>query len=270
MKQITVFHEKSAERIFSNPVCRNTHLGCLDLADLPDTGGIIVLDDSAPVNILMGFQPAAKGIVWLHSFYCSCDPKGYDLSSALKQCGLSGPLSIYTISSHRWYSSLLEQNGFRLNDEIIQFETPDIRLPQKVPPIHSESFLIEQSEAVRKACEQAFPPLWRQGTAEFEKTCRISNYRRFISGRSGIIGYLLADITEDNCHIMRIAVHPDLQKRGLASAMVDQLIRYSTEKGISNFSVNTNKNDLPAIAFYTSLNMKKTGDVFPVFYKHIG
>ena len=69
---------------------------------------------------------------------------------------------------------------------------------------------------------------------------------------------------------MRIAVHPDLQKRGLASAMVDQLIRYSTEKGISNFSVNTNKNDLPAIAFYTSLNLKKTGDVFPVFYKHIG
>ena len=191
------------------------------------------------------------------------------LAAALKHCGLARPLSIYTISSHLWYSSLLKQNGFRENDEIIQLETADIRIPEKVPAVHSFPFPTERAEAVRKACEKAFPPLWRQNPAEFEKTCRISNYRRFISDEAGICGYLLADITEDNCHIMRIAIAPEQQNRRLASALISKLIRYSTEAGITHFSVNTNKNDDPAVALYSSLNFKKTGDIFPVFNKYI-
>ena len=269
MKQITVTEEKSAERIFSNSIYRNTHLGCLDLEELPETGGSILLDESDSTGVLMGFQPAADNIVWLHSFYCSHDPKGYALAAALKHCGLARPLSIYTISSHLWYSSLLKQNGFRENDEIIQLETADIRIPEKVPAVHSFPFPTERAEAVRKACEKAFPPLWRQNTAEFEKTCRLSNYRRFLSDGSGIYGYLLADITEDNCHIMRIAIDPEQQNRGLASALINEMIRYSKGIGITNFSVNTNKNDLPAVGFYNSLEFKKTGDVFPVFNKYI-
>lgn len=269
MKQLTITEEKSAERIFSNSIYRNTHLGCLDLEELPKSGGSIHLDSSDPQSVLLGFQPAADNIVWLHSFYCSRDPKGYDLTAALKQCGLGRPLSIYTISSHHWYSSLLTQNGFRQKDEIIQFETADIRFPEKTPVIHSFSFTADRSEEVRKGCEQAFPPVWRQNPAEFEKTCRISNYRRFISDEAGICGYLLADITEDNCHIMRIAIAPEQQNRRLASALISELIRYSTEAGITHFSVNTNKNDDPAVALYSSLNFKKTGDVFPVFNKYI-
>ena len=269
MKQITITEEKSAERIFSNSIYRNTHLGCLDLEELPEAGGSIVLDETASGNVLMGFQPAADRIVWLHSFYCSHDPKGYDLAGVLKSCSLPRPLSIYAISSHQWFSSLLKQNGFREKDEIIQFETADIRPPEKVPAVHSVPFSPEQSEAVRKACEKAFPPLWRQNAAEFEKTCRLSNYRRFISDGRGISGFLLADITEDNCHIMRIAIDPEKHNRGLASALVDELIRHCTETGITNYSVNTNKNDLPAVNFYSSLQLKKTGDVFPVFYKYI-
>ena len=269
MKQISVTEEKSAERIFSNSIYRNTHLGCLDLEELPETGGSIFLDETDPACVLMGFQPAADNIVWLHSFYCSHDPKVYALAAALKHCGFARPLSIYAISSHQWFSSLLKQNGFRENDEIIQLETADIRIPEKVPAVQSVSFPTGQAEAVRKACEKAFPPLWRQNTAEFEKTCRLSNYRRFLSDGSGICGYLLAEITEDNCHIMRIAIDPERQNRGLASALAHELIRYCTETGITNYSVNTNKNDLPAVGFYHSLQFKKTGGVFPVFYKYI-
>ena len=269
MKQITFTRENSAERIFSNSIYRNTHLGCLDPEDLPAAGGSIFLDESVSGTVLMGFQPAGENITWLHSFYCTKDPKEYDLARALKQCGFSGSLSVYTISSHRWYTSLLKENGFREKDEIIQFESADICPPDKFPVIHPVPFTVEQAEDVRKACEKAFPPLWRQNTAEFEKTCRISNYRRYITDSTGICGFLLADITEDNCHIMRIAIDPKHQNRGLASALTARLISHCTETGITNFSVNTNKNNLPAVAFYSSLNLKKTGDVFPVFYKYI-
>ena len=269
MRQITVTEEKSAERIFSNSIYQNIYLGCLDLEELPESGGSIILDDAFSGNVLLGFQPAAESIIWLHSFYSNRDPKGYDLAGALKHCGFIRPVSIYTISSHRWFSSLLQENGFRENDEILQFETADIRSPENVPAIHSVPFPMDRTEEVRIACEKAFPPLWRQNAVEFEQTCRISNYRRFIIDSCGICGYLLADITEDNCHIMRIAIDPEKQNRGLASALVKGLIRQSTEMGITNFSVNTNKNDLPALAFYDSLNFKKTGPVFPVFYKYI-
>ena len=269
MKRISTFPEKSAERIFSNSIYRNTHLGCLDLEELPDSGGSIILDESDFGNVLMGFQPASESISWLHSFYCDHEPNGYDLASSLIHCGLPRPHSVYAISSHRWFTSLLKQNGFREIDGIVQYELTEIIPPVNVPPVHTEELTIDRAEEVRRACEKAFPPLWRQNASEFEKTCQISNYRRFISGRAGVTGYLLADITEDNCHIMRIAVDPDRQNKGLASALVDQLINFCNGAGITNYSVNTNKNNLPAVNFYHSLNFKKTGDVFPVFYKHI-
>ena len=99
--------------------------------------------------------------------------------------------------------------------------------------------------------------------------CRRTGRRMWTILQCGTICDLPADITENNCHIMRIAIDPELQNRGLASALLKQMISHCTETGITNYSVNTNKNDLPAVAFYDSLNLKKTGDVFPVFYKYI-
>ena len=83
------------------------------------------------------------------------------------------------------------------------------------------------------------------------------------------IAYLLADYESDNCHIERIAVSQDYQNQGVASSLIHQLIIDMESKGISKFSVNTNKNNSSAVSFYKKMNFAISGQIYPVYHRFL-
>lgn len=257
------------DSLFSDSIYQNTHLGWLDLWTLPGSGGSICLFDQGSPKFLIAIQSVSDSISWLHSFYCDRRPSDFDLIRPMKSILSSGKKSIYAISSHAWFSELLENNGFIKCDEIIQMETDGIILPPCAEPLHLQKLSIDDLSSILSDCETAFPPLWRLVSYELETAVKTADYAESVRNKDGISAYLLAEITDDNCHILRLATNTAYQRQGIASSMVNDMIRLCMKTDIHHFSVNTNKKNSAAVSFYHSLNFSQVGSVFPIYHRFI-
>ncbi|MBQ6517172.1 MAG: GNAT family N-acetyltransferase [Anaerolineaceae bacterium] len=269
MKSISPSGRAFAENLFRNSIYQNTHLGWLELWDLPSAGGNILIDRDNGRNFLIAIQPAEKGTVWLHSFYADSEPGDYPLVKKIKELSHGPHISLYAISSHQWFAGLLEQNIFRKSDEIVELETAEIRQPVHLYSSRSHAFSYAVSEDIIREFEQAFPPLWRLNSAEIHCACETSSYKLVLKEERKNIGCLLADFADGNCHIQRISVLPEFRNQGAASLMIRQMIKDAEKSGINHFSVNTNKNNTAAMQLYKHMNFMTQVKSFPVYYRYI-
>lgn len=255
--------------MFEGSIYQNSHLGWLGLWDLYAADGSIWIDTFRHGNFLIGLQPCADSILWLHSFFADKIPGDYPLAHKIKELLPPGRHSVYTISSHSWFNKLLENNSFHKYDEIVELETTEINLPRRNAPDGSFSFNYSLSDSVIESCETVFPSLWRLNTAEADRAKETSSYKLAVVSNRQIIGCLLADFDDGNCHIQRISVFPAFQNRGAASFMIRQMVKDAEKNGITSFSVNTNRNNTTALHFYEHLNFSIQGKRYPVYNRYI-
>lgn len=255
--------------LFNNSVYTNSHLGWIELENLIPNNGSIWLDSIKNTKYLIAFLPNKSNLYWLHSFYATGRPEQYSFIEKIKTCFSSGTKSIYSISSHNWFNSLLEYNGFRKCDEIIQMETNNIHIKNSYANLQIEELFDDDIVNIYENCEFSFPSLWRLDPNELSIAIKGANYARKILKGNMVIAYLLADYESDNCHIERIAVAQNYQNKGLASALISQLITNMEAKHISKFSVNTNKNNIVAVNFYKTMNFDIYGQIYPVYHRFL-
>ncbi len=74
-----------------------------------------------------------------------------------------------------------------------------------------------------------------------------------------IAGYICFSIVLDECHILNVAVHPDLRKKGIAQKMFDFLFEMGSETGIKFYYLEVKKTNIPAINFYKKNGFKELG-----------
>ena len=269
MRSVTFAEKESVEPLFEGSIYRNRHLGWLNLWDLYAVDGSVWIDTFRHSNYLIALQPSAASVLWLHSFYADKIPGSYPLAHKIKELLPPGRYSVYTISSHSWFNKLLENNGFHKCDEIVELETNEIDIHIRNTPDVNYSVTDNLSNSVIESCEQIFPPLWRLNTAEADRANKTSSYKLAVMSNRQIIGCLLADFADGNCHIQRISVFPEYQNRGAASFMIRQMVTDAKQNGITSFSVNTNRNNTTALHFYEHLNFSIQGKRYPVYYRYI-
>lgn len=269
MRSVTPAEKETVESLFEGSIYQNSHLGWIDLWGLYAADGSIWIDTFRHNNYLIGLQPSTASIFWLHSFYTDKIPGDYPLAHKIKALLPPGRHSVYTISSHSWFNKLLEKNNFYQCDEIIELETTEIIFPIRYTPDETYSVTDNISNSIIESCEIIFPPLWRLSEAETERAVTTSSYRLAVLSNNQIIGCLLADFDDGNCHIQRISVFPDYQNRGAASFMIRQMVNDAKQNGITSFSVNTNRNNSTAVRFYEHLNFSVQRKHYPVYYRYI-
>ncbi|MFN3492474.1 MAG: GNAT family N-acetyltransferase, partial [Anaerolineales bacterium] len=71
-------------------------------------------------------------------------------------------------------------------------------------------------------------------------------------------------------HLARLAVRPEAQGRGVASALVSHLIQNLNSNQNGNLSVNTQEDNFASLALYKKLGFSKTGEYFPVLIYNRG
>lgn len=269
MKQLTAQDKELSDRLFSDPFYKNEHLGWVSAWDLPTLGlGNILLLEHNNGLYFAAFQDIAPRKQWLHSFFQETDTEPFSFREFTEYHELFSKKTIFSISSHIWYTRLLKFNGFTQCDAVIQMETEKLRLTADKPiGIEIRAFDIDSANALDEKCESAFPSIWRLSPAEFayavsESATRLAAY---VGGKPA--AFVMADITEENCHILRLAVSPDHQGEGTASALLSTLFLDCLGKGITNFSVNTNQKNAPAVSLYEHFGFEICGKRFPVFTK---
>ena len=254
---------------FHDSIYSNVHLGWIEPEKLCENNGSFWYDEVHGENYLIGILPNDSNLLWLHSFYASSHPKQYPLTGKLKSCFTSGTKSIYSFSTHAWFNALLEENGFRKCDEIIQMETEALKISDSDSDYYVSELTENDAETILVNCETSFPALWRLSSAELSLAIKASNYTRMIKKGDSVLAFLLADHEPEDCHIDRIAVSQDYQNRGLATALIKQLVLDMEDKGIYKFSVNTNHKNEAAVRFYKRLNFKITDDTSPVYHRFL-
>ena len=260
--------QNDIDQLIADSAWQNIHLGWMELSEIDPADKIIRIGEFESDKILLGLQHVHDSVYWLHTFCSTFPPSDLDLSEALKACFPPSHYKLYAISSHKWFDSLLEKNGFMKCDEILQFETDSISVPQPRTDFMIEPFA-ESMITDAFAFEDVFPPLWRLDASEFDKAFRTSDWNNVIRMDGKLIGYLLADRTEDDCHINRLVVRQEFQNSGAASALLGCLAGDCRKQNITRFGVNTNKNNTAAVDFYLHRNFIRRGRIYLVYCRYL-
>ena len=269
MRKVSNSEKETIEQYFETSIYTSAHMGWMDCWEINGSLGTVWLDDEAGNNNLIAFQKINPETCWLHSFYASKAPNDYPLIQKLRMLLPTGLQSVYSISSQNWYTKFLQENGFRIADEIVQMETTSIRPFSVTQAAKVHPLTPDYAHSLCSICESAFPPLWRLETKEMQKALEIANYSRAVFSNGEIAGYILAEFEDGNCHIDRLAISPAYQHAGFGSQLLNLLISDSRQQGIQSFSVNTNRKNSDAIDFYKKYNFHLIEEKFPVFHRYI-
>lgn len=78
-----------------------------------------------------------------------------------------------------------------------------------------------------------------------------------ISGRC--MGYHLTGITDDTAYLQRLAVIPAARRRGVASALVSDALRWAADHDVRDVFVNTDVNNVAALSLYRQWGFASVG-----------
>ena len=117
---------------------------------------------------------------------------------------------------------------------------------------------MEDAAAVAEMEHQLFPDAWSEKsvleTLEQEHTICLTALK---AGR--IAGYALVYTAADEAEIARIAVAKELQRQGVARAILQKLEELCVEKSISKVLLDVRESNTPARALYESAGFREDG-----------
>jgi ribosomal protein S18 acetylase RimI-like enzyme len=107
-------------------------------------------------------------------------------------------------------------------------------------------------EAILEIDRAAFGQDWMMDEQTFREALHATHRARiFVSHATGrISGFVIAGITDSYGFIQRLAVHPDFQRRGDASSLVQNSLAWIHSHGCRSTVVNTEVSNAAALSIY--------------------
>ena len=73
---------------------------------------------------------------------------------------------------------------------------------------------------------------------------------------NNVVGYICTRYVLDECHILNLAVHEDFRRRGIATELMNTMLRESKEKACRLLYLEVRVSNLEAIKFYERFGFK--------------
>ena len=157
-------------------------------------------------------------------------------------------------------ATALSAVGFNTSQKLTLLERPEIdpviptHLLQSVRPRFPMSRMPATSmvEAILEIDRAAFGHEWMMDVQTFREALHATRrVRVFISHAEGrISGFVIAGVTDTYGFIQRLAVHPDFQRRGDASSLVQNSLAWIQSRGCTSTVVNTEVTNAAALSIY--------------------
>jgi ribosomal-protein-alanine N-acetyltransferase len=84
--------------------------------------------------------------------------------------------------------------------------------------------------------------------------------RLWVFDRNVPLGFMLAWHVADELHVHNVAVHPQHRRQGIARALMDEVMRYMTEFGVSRSWLEVRKSNEPARRLYEGFGYEVVGE----------
>jgi ribosomal protein S18 acetylase RimI-like enzyme len=189
--------------------------------------------------------------------------------AAREEIALAGEQKhVAAIVVRQWFQSLLGSSGFELKQNIVMLELrhENIRAFPKPHGIRIRPMLDVDVPVVARLDLEAFGAFWHNTEKVLERArlqCASATVAEDDSG--AIVGYQLSTKNPFGAHLARLAVRPNLQGKGVGTALVGQLVQTLIAGQFSKLSVNTQADNNASLALYKKMGFIRTGEQFPVF-----
>ena len=114
----------------------------------------------------------------------------------------------------------------------------------------------EYIDDVYKIDEASVPIPWSKASIEEELNNILA---KFIVAKDDekVVGFAMCWFIMDECHIGNIAILPEHRRKGIATLLLDELLKSTKEHGTNYLLLEVRKSNEPAIALYKKMGFKE-------------
>ena len=191
------------------------------------------------------------------------------IEAAIEHARRRGARSIRTSALFPASAEIMEAAGFRQIDQlallrlaldherVAHLGAARHRVRTMHPWMHGRAAAVDQA---------AFGLMWGNDAAGIRDVRRATpvHHARLIKTGRNLAGFALSGAAADSGYLQRIAVAPDQRRRGIASDLVVDAVRWMYGQGRSRCLVNTGQGNHAALALYERLGFDRMADVLTI------
>ncbi len=174
---------------------------------------------------------------------------------------------VAAIPLQTWFSRLLIKEKFELTHDILMLSWDGAALPAptKQPSIHIRPMTLDDIDKVTQIDSDSFSPLWQISNEYLRIAYYQANIATVAEFEGKVSGFQISTATSVGGHLARLAVSPNLQGRGIAYALLHDLVHQFKRRGALSITVNTQENNLASLSLYKKAGFVFTGEKYPVY-----
>lgn len=213
-----------------------------------------------------------KNIAWVHIFSVSYDNLIHiawkSLFEQVKEYYSNWQkITLAAIPLSSRFEVELKLTGFHSDSHIVVFHKLITDLPAthtsseiQISPVNSLDY-----EVLLAIDHRAFEPLWQLSRDSLLEAVKNSFYcsKAFLNKEP--VAYQISTRKGTSVHLARIAVLPDFHGKGIARALLDDLILYAGFNQNEELTVNTQSDNTRSIQLYQAFGFSKLSDRYPIY-----
>ncbi len=165
-----------------------------------------------------------------------------------------------------WFRRLLVEKGWEEFQQVIMMKWHKQRL--EAIELENDYSLRNMTKTdvneVSRVDQLAFEPHWQQSQDAAQLAYQQSSYATVVEYKGQVIGYQTSTAASLNVHLARLAVLPQYRRKGIASAMVTDMLLHFRKPWIREITLNTQNDNQPSLKLYEKLGFERTGEDYPI------
>jgi ribosomal-protein-alanine N-acetyltransferase len=155
-------------------------------------------------------------------------------------------------AAHDWLRNTLLTRGFVPYRQLYSYDKYDFRVPTTgnqqitVRPVR----LLTDRAALLNIEEACFEDLWRYDGTAFSDIVATHPYFVVAELNGQVVGYQFNTIDANAGYLVRIAVHPSMNRQGIGARLMTEAVRFFANAHVSHIMLNTQDNNTHAHRLY--------------------
>lgn len=195
---------------------------------------------------------------------------------ALLEAGLAaladlGAQELNILGPERWLQALLRDAGFHPLVDVITYIRDNSPIPDEgARDVDIRPAQPEDLAALIPLDAAAFAPRWRHSAAMLRAAYRqvVSFDIAWLEGRP--VGYQFSSTYGRYGHIGRLAIHPDVQGRGIGTRLLVSALIALRQHGVAAVTLNTQADNWASRRLYERFGFRLTGEKATVWHRRLG
>jgi ribosomal protein S18 acetylase RimI-like enzyme len=150
-----------------------------------------------------------------------------------------------------WLAPTLKAHGFTLVTLLRSYDKIGFFVPSLgARDVRVRPFTPADLDGVLAVEELAFEQLWRYDAAGFRDIAREYPYFVVAEDEAGVAGYQFNALDQTTGYLVRIAIHPRAQGRGVGVRLMAEAVEYFARAGVTRILLNTQEDNTRAHRLY--------------------